>query len=105
MKIEEFKERLREAKLGKDTANVGMKVKTNSERTEQTIYMVDKCPTCKREDVMEVRVSFSKPQQLTIFQAGMLFSLYCLNKKPRDYAQYHKCIAGKEFIESIKEIR
>lgn len=50
-----------------------------------------------------VKVTFKEPRRLTIFEAGLLYSII-KGKKPRDYAEYHKCIAGQKFFDSIKEI-
>lgn len=51
-----------------------------------------------------VKVKFNTlPEHLTIFEAGLLYCT-CKGIKPYDYAQYHKCEAGKRFIESIESI-
>jgi len=34
----------------------------------------------------------------------LLYSLFAEKRLIRDYANYHKCVAGKEFIENIKEV-
>ncbi len=47
---------------------------------------------------------FKKACSLSIFQAEMLFAIWHLRKIPRDYGNYHKCKAGKEFIENIKKL-
>ena len=56
------------------------------------------------KDKKGVRVTFKKPHELTIFEEGLLYSLFVLKKKPRDYANYFKCFAGKEFLDSVAEI-
>lgn len=68
------------------------------------------CPYCHTNLNLiknEVEVLFNKPMEsLTIFQAGLLFFMYSQRHiKPIDYANYHKFIAGKEFINSIIEVK
>ena len=106
MQIEKFVKKLKECKrIQTQTGFFKVKVKVNKERTEAYIYNREVCSKCKRIEEKGVRVDFNKPQEnLSIFQVEMLYSLYCLNKKPLDYASYHKCQAGKEFIENIKKI-
>lgn len=105
MQIEEFVKKLKDTKgIAKDTALLKVKVMTNKEHTSQRIYSESKCSQCGHTTTIIVFILFSKEQKLSVFQAGLLFSLYVLNKKPNDYANYHKCIAGKEFIENIKSI-
>ena len=41
---------------------------------------------------------------LSVFQSNLLYMLFRNNKIPYDYAKYHECVAGKRFIENIKEI-
>ena len=104
MEIEEFKAKLKLAKYSLiDTALYDIKVSSKDNNTKK-IYSKGVCSNCKREDNKEVVVTFYKPHNLTIFEAGLLYALYCLNKKPRDYAGYDNCIAGMEFIENIKSI-
>lgn len=43
-------------------------------------------------------------KDLSIFQCEMLYCLVVKKKKPNDYAQYHKCEAGREFFENIEKI-
>lgn len=69
------------------------------------IYSTHTCPTCHRNDLeKELIVKFKKELTLTIFQAEMLFMVMVENKLPRDYAKYHECIAGKEFIHNIDSL-
>lgn len=75
------------------------------DRTAVTLKQTNECFHCKNKTEIEVNVCFFKPQEhLTIFEAETLFYLFGLNKKPREYAGYHNCIAGKRFIENIKEV-
>ena len=106
MQIEKFVKKLKECKRSQtQTGFFKVKVRVSKERTEAYIYSIDVCSKCKREEEKGVRVDFNEPQEnLSIFQVEMLYSLYCLNKKPFDYASYHKCKAGIKFIENIKKI-
>lgn len=105
MLIENFIAKLKEAKTGfKSSGSLGVKCKTNTERTEQTIYVDEHCHHCNRKKATTIRISFFTEQHLTVFQAEMIFYLYSLNKKVCDYADYHKCVAGERFIKNIKEI-
>lgn len=105
MKIEEFIEKIRQCKPASIyTGYLGVKVKSNKEKTAKVLYMKTKCQGCGKTNVKSIHVLFNEPQNLTIFQADLLFMVYSMGKSPRDYANYHKCIAGKRFIENIKEI-
>jgi len=106
MRIEDFKKRIKQAKMtNKETGFLNVRVKTNLDRTRQIIYKEDVCACCGIKNRTGVRVIFNRPRHLTIFEAGLLYALFVQNKKPKDYAGYHRCEAGKEFIENIKEIR
>lgn len=103
MELEEWKNRLKMAKrTSNTTANLDVKVKKLG--FVYFIYRNFTCKACKKKVESAVRVEFKKKQTLTIFQANLLFSLFVNNKIPYDYANYHNCIAGKGFIENIKEI-
>jgi hypothetical protein len=54
--------------------------------------------------MQSITVSFKEPHHMTIFEAELLFAVFYLKKKPVDFSSYHKCIAGKRFIENIEEI-
>lgn len=85
--------------VNKSTMSTGqrkLKVITNKEHTKQRIQ--------NQEGTKGLVVYFTKPHQLTIFEAELLFDLIVLRMKPRDYASYHKCKAGERFIENIKKI-
>lgn len=109
MKIEDFVSKVKSAKKSQvATANFGIKLRVNKDRTEQHIFFSDirTCRCCGHQiggENNELKVLFYNPESLSIFQAGLLYSLFILNKVPYDYAGYHNCIAGKEFIENIKE--
>ena len=51
-----------------------------------------------------VKVIFNEPKNLTIFEHDLLYCLFFFKKKPRDYANYHKCIAGQKFFDSIEKV-
>jgi hypothetical protein len=111
MEIEEFLKHLKEAKKsGTYTSQMLLKVKRLSKR-ELIIYQEEDkickyCGTDLSKNKKELKVSFNQEQEpLSIFQAVMLFMIFSyLKKVPYDYASYHECIAGKKFIENIKEI-
>lgn len=105
MKIEDFISKLKECKFTPThTGFFHVKLITNKEHTKQKIYNIEECSKCKRTTERGLTVEFFKPVHLTIFEAEMLYAIFCLNKKPMDYASFHKCIHGKEFIENIKSI-
>lgn len=63
------------------------------------------CKHCGHQELQSVFVTFKEDHQLTIFEAALLWSLFYHDELPHDYAAYHDCIAGKRFIDDIKEIR
>ena len=87
------------------SASYKLKVATNKEHTIQKIYTRYECSHCNTNTERKIMVKFKEPQRLSIFQAYLLYMLFLENKKPNDYAQYHKCIAGKKFIDNILEVR
>lgn len=86
------------------TGFYNIKVMGNHEHTKMIIYKVEKCKTCGRINGKFLKMEFGKPHQLTVFEAEMLFLVFCLKRRPADYAGWHKCEAGKEFIRNIKHI-
>lgn len=105
MEIKDFIKKLKNAKKDVSVYSYDYKCKSIKNKTNWNIYSFDICSKCKREQTKGVYIEFYKSVELTIFQANLLYALYCLNKIPYDYAQYHKCIAGKEFIQNIKQIK
>ena len=103
---------LENAKASGNYANINLKVYRNQEHKYfKLIYVREEkiCPYCKRgfnDSIENTLIVYFKdlPQHLTIFQASMLFLVFKLKKKPCDYAKYHKCPAGKKFIENIVKI-
>jgi hypothetical protein len=64
-----------------------------------------KCGTDLSSSPIGIRVIVDETQKpFTIFEASLLFMMYIHNKIPYDYANFHKCIAGKEFIKNIKQV-
>jgi hypothetical protein len=51
-----------------------------------------------------IRVFFKKKHSLTVFETGMLYCVLIINRLPYDYANFHKCEAGKNFFENIEKI-
>jgi hypothetical protein len=106
MNMNEFIKKIKEAKPSqKQTGFFGSELRTNQEYTVKTIYERTVCKTCGSKINRGIQVTFDTPVKLSIFQCELLFALYVLNKRPVNYANYHKCIAGKRFIESIREIK
>ena len=105
MNIEEFIAKVRSCKsMSKMTGQISCKVITNPEQTRKRIFKDCKCESCGCSEKKGITVYFKQFQQLTIFQAEMLFAVFYLGKKPIDYAQYHKCPAGQKFIDNIERI-
>jgi hypothetical protein len=105
MDMDLFIKKLKEAKTDtRYTAFYRVKVVSNRDRTYQNIYRDETCKYCKQGHMQSVKVYFKRPQPLTIFQAEMLFAVFYLKKRPADYASYHKCISGKDFVENIEKI-
>lgn len=96
---------------GKATTDLNIRIVANTDRTIQKITFKEgekKYPFNQYKDRdligQGVKVYFKQPQQLTIFQAGLLICLYVLKRLPRDYGGYFKCPAGKEFAENIEKV-
>jgi hypothetical protein len=66
------------------------------------------CKTCGHEESGEkgVYLYLKQPiEHLTIFTTGLFYMMLIRKQKPYDYARWHECIAGKEFIENIENIQ
>jgi len=87
------------------SASYKLKVTTNKDHTLQKIYKKSYCKHCNVTGIKEIMIQFKEPQRLSIFQACLIYMLFIENKKPMDYASYHKCVAGKRFIDNIQEVR
>lgn len=85
--------------------DMDLKVVRNPEYTMRKISTTKKCSCCGSERTKGVKIEFFKPiNHLTVFQATLLYLVFVENKIPIDYAKYHKCKAGKRFIENIKNV-
>lgn len=105
MELNDFIKLVKKAKhYTKQTALYKTKCLVNKERTRYTIYSLNTCRHCKSKNWQGIQVFFKRPMHLTVFQAGLLFALFYFKRVPSDYASYHKCIAGKEFIENIDTV-
>lgn len=105
MQFEKFVEKVRQAgHLIEHTGFSGIKVTVNKEHTVYILKNEFVCKCCKTRILRKVMIEFHEPHQMTVFEADLMYFLYCLNKKPSDYAGYHNCIAGKKFIENIKAV-
>jgi len=89
------------------TGQVSIKVTANAPHTHYTLYNeVDVCPHCHRVgSIKGIEVTFKKPERLTIFTAALLYDVFVEHKKPADYARFHECQAGKEFIVNLDEVK
>lgn len=64
-----------------------------------------KCGQSMTNSGKTVIVKLHKPiEHFSIFEAELLYELYAENKRPYDYAGFHKCPAGREFIGNIAEV-
>lgn len=104
MKLEEFKKYLKSVKKSsKDTGTISNNIKLNRDPQYTSYRLSEKqtCPCCSCTKEKTLFVEFYRPKRLTIVEAGMLFSIFCLNKKPSDF---HESKADMEFIENIKKV-
>lgn len=105
MDIDDFIKRYKQAKRGsKATANIVVHIIVQRDDRDKIIINRFICRHCKSEITNGIKIKFFKEHKLTIFESGMLYYLFCENKIPQDYAQWHKCQAGKEFIANIENI-
>lgn len=116
MEIKEFEKVLKAKKQSERYTgfllNVkGKVIKVSQDRKKFFIYKTFKggyCSKCGRLETEKdegIEVYFYKKQEnLSIFQAEMLFFIFYMGKIPRDYANYHKCKAGMKFINNIKNV-
>lgn len=120
MEIEKFTEKLKECKRSLIQTGTSMcmerigdlKISVNPQRN---LFKISKRPeqkichycgtdlTKKEEDPLIIEFNQNQ-NRLSIFQAYLIYMVFKLNMLPADYAKYHECIAGKEFIENIKNI-
>lgn len=108
MRYEDFVEKIKGAKkVQKQTGTMATELNLYGGKNNpvKTITREYTCPTCKHCNKEKVYVQLKRPQPLTIFQVAMLFMVYYQNKLPADYAYYHRCEAGRKFIDNILEIK
>ena len=102
MKITEFVELVKKAKKG--SFNTKPKLTRCIDTNIYSIREVCECTKCNSHSETGIKVIFKSQVQMSIFQVAMLYALFHDNKLLSDYAQYHKCKAGQEFIENIVSI-
>ena len=104
MKVSVFQDLVKGALPGDYVHLYKVNVVTNLDHTNMRIYRTSHCKHCNHDNTESVVVVFNEPERLSIFQAGLLFCLFRLNRRPVDYASYHKSPAGKRFIENIVSV-
>lgn len=107
MEINEFKELLKDKPRKYYSQNYckNLKIKTDKKHLDWVLSKTTTCNKCNHEKTKILYVTFKQPQEhLTIFEAGLLWSLFVDKRRMIDYANYHKCIAGKRFIKNIKKV-
>lgn len=106
MDVNEYIDHIKQAKPSQiQTGFFHIKCQSNPEHTLYILYRENHCKHCGITTNQKLGIMLKQSHHLTIFEAEMLFAIFCLKKKPADYSSYHKCIAGKRFIENIKEVR
>lgn len=86
---------LHKKKDTKDTAQIETKLRASTHDLKRWII---------RDEIGEgVIVRFKQPKHITQFESALLYSFFT-GKRPKDYANYHKCIAGKKFFDTIDSI-
>lgn len=51
-----------------------------------------------------LQIRFTRPHRFTIFESELLMFLFIENKLVADYARFHKCKSGQEFISCIDKV-
>lgn len=103
MDYDVFVKKVKDAKPGYSHLQ-DIKVVSNQKHTVLKIYRDIHCRHCNHSSNEVVIVQFKEPHHLTVFETGLLFSLFYHNRRPIDYASFHKCVAGKRFIENIVNV-
>lgn len=108
MNYEEFVKNIKEAKkIQRETGGITteLQVTRSPDGLKRTISKSFTCKHCGHSEWQFVKVTFKTvPERITIFEAGMLFSVFHDNKLPKDYADFHKCQHGRQFIDNIEKI-
>ena len=110
MELEQFLLKLKGCKKSETStgSKYDLRVTVNLDRTifhiEQKLKknICSKCGYDLTKENIGITVRFNKPQKhLTIFETYLLFMVYRFKLIPYDYASWHECIAGQEFIKNI----
>jgi hypothetical protein len=79
------------------TGTIATKLKVTVDSKRTTFWVRD-------GESRGIKVNLKEPKEhLTIFEVALLYNI-TKQKLPIDYANYHKCQAGKEFIDNIESI-
>ncbi len=105
MKIQEFREHLKSCSADyKSELTRDLRVKVSPDHKFWLIIQEREC-NLGHTHIEKIKVKTKKAQEsLTIFQTELLWKVFLEKVRPRDYAQYHKCKAGEEFIENIESV-
>lgn len=112
MKVEYFKSLLNQCKHSlRRVGHLNLKCKTWDNHKAWFIVSSEeqKCKTCghiTQSNSEGVYLYFKKPKDyLTIFEADLIYMMFVLKIIPLDYAGWHECQSGKDFIENIDSIQ
>ena len=108
MELSEWIDNLKGKKMLTDIQVIKLQRELKIVRRDNNIIAIVRlsvCRCCRRSLGKKVVVEFKNaPHHFSIFQSYLLFCLFGLDRKPYDYANYHNCVAGREFIQNIKDI-
>jgi len=105
MKLDTYEKIYKNAKrTTKHTGTIAASLSVESNAYVTIISKTTKCPSCNHTFRERICMLFNEPQRLSIFQAGLIYSLFYKNQIPADYASYHKTQAGERFIKNISAI-
>ena len=103
MELEEWKRKIKECnKTHKTTMNIYLKENLTLLRRGEDLLIIKsfrKCPVCNTTQKRELKIKTHT--KLSIFDVSLLFSVFVLDKLPKDYANYHTTPAGKKFIKGL----
>jgi len=103
MQVDRFVAVLKQCKsTTKTTAFFGVKARTDWQKKKWTLYRNETCDKCGRSDEQNIIVELKSGKQLTVFEAEMLFAVFKLKRKPRDYSGWHK--RNAKFIDNIEKV-
>jgi len=81
-----------------------LKLYSSADRTTYTQVRKHLCRCCGHDDEKRQTIRFKRGQTLSVFENDLLWLVFAEGRRPADYGQYHKCVAGKRFIENIENI-